>query len=414
MANYLKLSKEIEQQILSDREKHKGNPYAFSNDDAVRRSGKNGNIYGVIRPAFVKDIERIINVPYYNRYSDKTQVLSFYANDDITRRGTHVQQVSRVARDIGYALNLNLDLIEAISLGHDIGHTPFGHAGERILSELYEKNCGKYFNHNINSARVLDTVFPVDLSLQTLDGIICHNGEMVQQEYTPVSYSDFVTLDERINNCTTHSPKDKEFGIKTLVPATLEGCVMRLSDIIAYLGKDRQDAIRLGIIKDDNAVFADYGMGTFNAEIINNISVDIIEHSYGKPYISMSENCYNALKLGKDDNYKAIYQNEKISIVEDNLTVLFEQLYDRLKSDYLAGKEDAEIFTHHINYIVECSKHYAPEGRRYDQRLSEMSADDVVVDFISAMTDDYFIDICRHYGFEISESLKYVGYFDNI
>ena len=110
--------------------------------------------------------------PMYNRYADKTQVFSLYRNDDISRRSSHVQLVSRIARNIGGLLGLNTDLIEAISLGHDIGHTPFGHAGEHKLNELYNGNTGRYFNHNVHSVRVLDQIFNLNLSMETLDGIL--------------------------------------------------------------------------------------------------------------------------------------------------------------------------------------------------------------------------------------------------
>ena len=128
------------------------------------------------RPPFVRDIEKIMHLPYYNRYGDKTQVFSLYRNDDISRRAQHVQLVSRIARNIGNVLNLNQDLIEAISLGHDIGHAPFGHAGERILSALLRGETGRYFNHNVHSVRVLDVLGQRNISLQTLDGVLCHNG----------------------------------------------------------------------------------------------------------------------------------------------------------------------------------------------------------------------------------------------
>lgn len=126
-----------------------------------------------------------MHVPYYNRYSDKTQVFSFYRNDDISRRAFHVQLVARIARNICRMLGLNEDLAEAISLGHDIGHTPFGHAGERILNDLYHGHTGRFFNHNVHSVRVLDQMIHRNISLQTLDGIICHNGELELQEYRP-------------------------------------------------------------------------------------------------------------------------------------------------------------------------------------------------------------------------------------
>ena len=151
--------------------------HSCHDDMAIRRrsSNKPGQIW---RPSFAKDIDRILYSPYYNRYTDKTQVFSLTKNDDITRRSLHVQLVSRIARTIGRALNLNLDLIEAIALGHDIGHTPFAHCGEVYLNELYNSHTGRFFNHNIHSARVLNKIFPLNLTLQTLSGIAGHNGEI--------------------------------------------------------------------------------------------------------------------------------------------------------------------------------------------------------------------------------------------
>lgn len=133
----------IAKTVLEDRKDHRENPYAFSDADIVRRAPAH-DIANLWRPAFVRDIEKILHNPYYNRYSDKTQVLSAYQNDDISRRALHVQLVARIARNIGRMLGLNEDLIEAISLGHDIGHTPFGHAGERFLNELYHAHTAGF------------------------------------------------------------------------------------------------------------------------------------------------------------------------------------------------------------------------------------------------------------------------------
>ena len=157
---------------------------AFDDRNAIRRHENIARDRASIwRQAFVHDIDKIMHSPYYNRYADKTQVFSFHKNDDITRRALHVQLVSRIARTIGKALNLNLDLIEAIALGHDIGHTPFGHAGEDFLDQLYFEHTGRHFSHNIHSVRVLDKIFPYNISLQTLNGIAAHDGEMELCEY---------------------------------------------------------------------------------------------------------------------------------------------------------------------------------------------------------------------------------------
>lgn len=145
-------------------------------DRAIRRDPAHDKA-NLWRPAFVRDAEKILHCPYYNRYGDKTQVFSLYKNDDITRRALHVQLVSRIARNIGRMLGLDTDLIEAIALGHDIGHTPFGHAGEKFLDIICQEKLGVHFLHNVHSVRVLDEIFKYNISLQTLDGILCHNGE---------------------------------------------------------------------------------------------------------------------------------------------------------------------------------------------------------------------------------------------
>ena len=152
-------------------------PFATRDAAALRREHTERDRETPLRPAFVRDAEKIVHTPAYNRMGGKTQVFSFRCNDDLTRRGLHVQLVGRIARDIGRALGLNLDLIEAIALGHDIGHTPFGHAGEHFLNEPFHERTGKWFFHNVQSVRVLDVLAGRNVSLQTLDGIICHNGE---------------------------------------------------------------------------------------------------------------------------------------------------------------------------------------------------------------------------------------------
>ena len=150
------------------------------------------------RTPFFRDIDRIIYTLAFVRYSDKTQVFSFKENDHLTKRMMHVLYVSKIARTIGRALSLNEDLIEAASLGHDLGHTPFGHVGEAILNEISLKNNEGYFNHNIHSIRLLLYIENhgngKNITLQTLDAIMCHNGEFAQSNYVPKKKSkeDFI------------------------------------------------------------------------------------------------------------------------------------------------------------------------------------------------------------------------------
>ena len=272
MANYEKLSHEMSERIREDKEKNTRPDFSAKGHLAKRRN-PNYDKESIWRPAYSRDVDKIIHSPYYNRYTDKTQVFSFYKNDDITRRALHVQLVSRIARSIGSVLNLNLDLIEAIALGHDIGHTPFGHAGEKYISEVYHANTGRFFNHNVHSVRVLDGIFPLNITLDTLDGIITHNGEFEMHEYKPSYMPDFETFDKMVESCYVD-----ESNITKIIPSTLEGCVVRVCDIIAYLGKDRQDATRAKLTDSDTSL-GDAGIGTINAEIINNLVVNIIENS---------------------------------------------------------------------------------------------------------------------------------------
>lgn len=371
---------------------------SFHDVNALRRL-HNDKKAPVWRPNFAKDIDRIMYSPYYNRYTDKTQVFSLIKNDDITRRSLHVQLVSRIARTIGGALNLNLDLIEAIALGHDMGHTPFAHSGEVYLDELYQKHAGRHFNHSIHSVRVLDGIFPINISLQVLDGIACHNGEIELGKYTPAPLRSFEEFDAMIESCYV----DKK-QVRRLMPSTLEGAVMRISDIIAYLGRDRQDAVRINMV--DPNEFDHTLIGSINSEIINNLVVNIIENSYGKPYICMDQEHFDALAVAKRENYAHIYESAATRAQLDTTAKpMMAEIYEQMLSDLQQSKISSPIFRHHINYI---------NGARYhrDTPYGKEEPNQIVVDYIASMTDDYFIDL-HHYLFpDSSYKVEYSGYFD--
>ena len=401
-SKYNQLSNDLQRQIELDRKEGWINPYRCDDEMCIRRN-VNRDSPSLWRPAFVRDIEKIIHLPYYNRYADKTQVFSFYNNDDITRRALHVQLVSRIARNIGAVLGLNLDLIEAISLGHDIGHAPFGHAGERFLSELLYHETGRYFNHNVHSVRVLDNLFARNISFQTLDGILCHNGEFEQQEYKPDYYKKFDTFDMQVESCYTNG----DSAIKTLIPSTLEGCVVRLCDMIAYLGKDRQDA-RTAQIIDYNYKFQNDKIGTENAVIINNLTVDIIENSYKKDYILLSKEAYADLKRAKKENYEVIYRNEAIDKqYNEIIRPMFIEMYEYLLDDLKKQKSDSVIFKHHIDFISDNSKSY---DKKTDYFFEEENQ--IVVDYIASMTDDYFIALHKMLFPDSKHHIEYKTYFD--
>lgn len=398
---YFDLSEKLQQRILEDRKSVYVNPYR-TEDEAVIRRQPNRDRHKLLRPAYVRDCEKIMHTPYYNRYADKTQVFSFYKNDDITRRALHVQLVSRIARNIGSLLGLNLDLIEAIALGHDIGHTPFGHAGERYLSECLQEHAGRYFNHNVHSVRVLDSILNRNVSLQTLDGILCHNGEFAMKEYRPVPVEDFAKFDAKYEECYVD-----ETAIGRLVPYTLEACVVRVCDMIAYLGKDRQDAKRANLITNDS-IFDEQAFGKSNPEIINNLIVNIVENSYGKDYIAMDDNYYEAIKATKRENYEKIYYNEAVDTTyKEQIRPMFHLMYDKLLSDMKSGDPHSIIYRHHIEYVKENTATYG-----YEQYLDTTEPEQMVVDFMASMTDDYFVDLFAYLFPGSPYRVEYVSYFE--
>lgn len=401
--NYHQLPESLELKIKSERLWRDGSPYRCWDESAIRRD-ETRDQPNLLRPPYVRDTEKILHLPVYNRYADKTQVFSFYQNDDITRRALHVQLVSRIARSIGRVLGLNLDLIEAISLGHDLGHTPFGHAGERILDEICRDRAGRHFAHNVQSVRVLDRIFARNVSLQTLDGILCHNGEFILGRYEPQAMTDFSAFDQTLERCAVQGNME----IEKLVPSTLEGCLVRICDMIAYLGKDRQDA-RTACLIDDGEEFSPLETGSENAEIINNVSVDLIQNSYGKGYLELSAPVYRDLLTAKRENSLKIYANPHVDQkYEADIRPMLHQMYDRLVSDVREDKTDSPVFRHHISFVEQSVRHYGHVPYR------EETPDQIVTDYIASMTDDYFLELYRFLFPKSSHGVVFQSYFDDL
>lgn len=392
---YENLSRDIAEIISENKKKNFLSPFACKDESCVRRKERDKS--SVLRSAFWRDADKIMNCPYFSRYADKTQVFSLRRNDDITRRSLHVQLVSRIARNIGKALALNTELIEAIALGHDIGHTPFGHAGEKILDGILSEYAGRRFFHNVQSVRALDKIFDYNVSLQTLNGILAHNGETLEKVCYPKPMDTFDELDNALQSLYY----DGGF-MRSLYPSTLEGCVVRLSDVIAYVGKDRQDAEKTGLKEESG--FADAKLGGFNAEIINNLTVNVVENSYGKNYIALDDGHFESLKAAVKENYGVIYDNP---VTRKNLSALkpmTEALFTSLLSDLKENRRNSPIFTHHLNYVK--ASHYE-RSSPYEKEEPEV----IVADFIASMTDDFFIALYER-TFPDAPTVKYSGYFD--
>lgn len=382
--------------------------YATKNSDAKRFAKKPR--HDIIRPPYSYDVDCIIYNPFYNRYTDKTQVFSFYKNDDVTRRALHVQLVSKIAKTIGRALRLNLDLIEAIALGHDMGHTPFGHKGEEFLSECYSENTAKhsgvarYFNHNVHSARIFRHILDTDLTLQTLSGIIAHNGERICREYTPSKIDTFKEFDSIMESCYL----ENNFH-KSLRPNTLEGCVVRISDMIAYAGKDRQDLYRVKLITDESFKTKRL-IGTRNSDIISNVIINIIKNSIDSPSLNMDTEVFEDLRDLIAENTRLIYLAEDVKEpYHESIQPLMKKLYMRLYSDVEERNFKSPIFVHYLNDFV--------LGESYRNKATRKivgDTDEIVTDFIAAMTDDYFVDICNelHIDDDALAHIKYHSYFE--
>ncbi len=399
MPKYEVLSQELSDRMELEAQAGTFAKVAFCSDNVIRRRPETDRA-NVWRKPFIRDIDKIMHCPYFNRYADKTQVFSLCKNDDMTRRNLHVQLVSRIARTIGAALHLNQDLIEAISLGHDLGHPAFAHTGEKYLNELYHQHTGRFFLHNLQSVRVLDKIYPYNISLQTLNDIAAHNGEIELNEYRPVPLADFEEFDRMMERCST----DRDFADR-IMPCTLEGAVVRIADIIAYLGKDRQDAIRAKTVVESE--FSGEEIGSINAEIINNLVVNIIENSYGKPYIKLDDKHFAALRRAKRENYEKIY-DRAVSYAKLDQTVkpMMADLYGQLLEDVQKGNRNSPIYKHHI----------LPVSRIYYSRTEDYEKTEpnqLVVDFIASMTDNYFIEL-HHFMFPNADyNVVYRGYFDD-
>jgi len=376
---------------LNQEERERLSPRASLSSTGLRRQQEQRRGY---RQHFALDADRILHSRAYTRYIDKTQVFCLVANDHITHRVLHVQLVSRVARTIGRFLHLNEDLIEAIALGHDIGHPPFGHDGEKFLSTLCLEHGLPHFQHNLQSVRFLDQLERKgrgwNLTLQTLDGILCHDGEVHTRMLEPDRGLTFTHFDEKMR-IKTDDPEH------TLVPATLEGCVVRLADTIAYIGRDIEDAITLGLIsRTDIPENCRSILGETNGTIVYNLVTDLIANSkVPQPgdteaqdgAIGFGPEVSEALKELKYFNYRHIYlaptTKQDYPLIGDCYRSLFEYYLDHLKGGSTGTSLQVDLM--------------ADVANRYNNEHPAA----MVRDFIAGMTDDYFLRQAAQIGCQV-------------
>jgi dGTPase len=360
---------------LNQQEREIFLPAATYSESGVRRHPIIDTAAGY-RQAFSLDSDRILHSRAYTRYIDKTQVFYLIPNDHITHRVLHVQLVSKIARTIGRFLRLNEDLIEAIALGHDIGHTPFGHEGERYLSELCQKAGIGHFLHNVQSIQFLDRVERKgqgwNLCLQTLDGILCHDGEIHNRLLTPTPDKDFAVFEAEI----AAKKADPDFP---LIPMTTEGCVVRMADTIAYIGRDLEDAIRLGLLdrRDIPKPIASI-LGNTNGTIVYRLVTDVIQNSHQNHFVAFSPTISEALKALKAFNLERIYKNPKSKVHAATIQRLFSMLFDRRLEDLETRNRSSDIFS---GFLADMSDAY----------IAHHSNPEIVRDYIAGMTDRYFL-----------------------
>ncbi|MDN5315154.1 MAG: dGTPase [Clostridiales bacterium] len=361
-----RLLKEDQERFLS--------PYAMRSVDSRGREYEQDKC--TVRTDFERDAGRIIFSVDFRRLRHKTQVFFNPQNDHICTRMEHVIYVNYIANTIGRALGLNSDLIQAIALGHDLGHAPFGHTGEKVLNRCLKKvDENLYFQHELHSLRVVDLLAEkngrrgLNLTFEVRDGIASHCGER---------YNEFTLRPDRSKN----SDELEELAMCHGAPATLEGCVVRMADKIAYVGRDIEDAARAGIMEFDDLPSAiRTTLGKTNGEIINTLVTDIIANSYQQDAIILSPEKGLSMEELLKENFNRIYRSEKIAryerMAENVIEGLFEALYQATIDPEKLARSKNGALSGLADYLrSHPGKENEPTARR-------------IADYIAGMSDSY-------------------------
>ena len=303
-----------------------------------------------IRTPFDRDYTRIIHSNAYRRLKHKTQVFFSPENDHICTRSEHVTHVESISYTISSYLGLNTELTKAIATAHDLGHSPFGHSGEKILSKISERDLGIKFWHEKNGLDFVDYIELLEghdgykknlnLTYGVRDGIISHCGEINENSLRP--REEFIDLNNYL--------KPNQYA-----PYTWEACVVKIADKISYIGRDIEDAITLGIIDDHLQELYDllnYNSSEKlnNSTIINHLVCDLCENSSYEKGLCFSENALNLMNKIKDFNYKHIYFSRRTLTSIKYFELVINEIYDILKQCY--DKENT------LNNILKLGKFY--------------------------------------------------------
>lgn len=363
-----------------------------------------------LRSEFERDYTRIIHSTAYRRLKHKTQVFFSPENDHVCTRIEHVTHVDSISYTIAKYLGLNTELTKAIATGHDLGHSPFGHQGEKILSKISERDLGKRFWHEQNGLNLVDNIELLEdregykqnmsLTYAVRDGIISHCGEVDQNAIKP--REEFIDLNEY--------KRPNQYA-----PYTWEGCVVKVADKISYIGRDIEDAIRLGIL-DDNLEEL-YKILNFsqtekinNNAIINKLVLDLAFNSSVEKGLCFSGEAVNMMDKIKAFNYKNIYFNERLKPANRYFELVINEVYNNLTRLYDGEntlerlKEASNIYPRFINNFIDWIQNYWNLTDRSKMNLKnkvvfDMSRqedyNEAIVYFISGMTDKFVMDVYR-------------------
>lgn len=370
-----------------------------------------------IRSPFARDYTRVLHSLAYRRLKHKTQV--FYnaaGNDHICTRSEHVLHVESVSSTIAMRLGLNEELTKAIAMSHDLGHAPFGHQGEKILSALTEQYLGKKFWHEQNGVYIIDNVELLEdnqrmlqnlnLTYAVRDGVISHCGEVDQNGLKP--RAEMFDLSE--------FKKAGEYQA-----STWEGCVVKMADKIAYLGRDIEDAIRLGFIDDDKMaeLLALAKIGNESAinttVIMHNMIIDLCENSSPENGLCLSDEMAEQMNKIKEFNYKVIYSNKRMNPLNKYSTLVINEIFNALLSCY-AGTDTLEKLHDNnseysnFKFVKDFAKWLAQytvvspsswagniaaaclNKKIYGDLSDEKKYIQAIIDFIAGMTDIYAVN----------------------
>ncbi|MFL0251064.1 deoxyguanosinetriphosphate triphosphohydrolase family protein [Clostridium neuense] len=393
--------------VAANNENPLWNNYVRRCEDAYGRSSE-------IVSDFEKDYSRILNCTAYRRLKHKTQVFFATNHDHICTRIEHVNHVAAVSYSIAKFMGLNTELSNAIAIGHDLGHAPFGHEGERILRDIIKKEISGTYWHEKNSLKFVDELETItdqmgneenlNLTYAVRDGIISHCGEVNENSLFP--RQEYIDLNE--------ISRPNEYA-----PYTWEGCVVKISDKISYLGRDIEDALTLKIlsikkIKELKKMVSEFA--TVNVENINNtffmnkFTIDLCENSSIEEGLRFSNKCLQLLNSIKEFNYENIYNNKRLQAFKEYVRLIIKSIYGVLINFYTdsnifkeleAARRDYPNLIHSfkdwlIKYSISKDNILRPKNYNNKQIYNIDTKEGytrAVVDYITGMTDNFAIKI---------------------